>query len=184
MTDKLVSGWVFNTITTLMSGFPLTPQDGSDRLRRRRYEESRPPSLNPKFSGPIFVGSPNEWFNPNAFVLPPAGTYGDLGRGTITGPGLVGYGCLPVQEHEITEKMALQFRAEFFNVLNHANFDTPNLTVFSGSAISPSAGQITATANFVPADSVRTEADLLSELCACHCSGVMLPSQLVMADSA
>jgi hypothetical protein len=41
--------------------------------------------------------------------------------------------------------MALQFRAELFNVLNHTNFDTPNLTVFSGSAISPAAGLITAT---------------------------------------
>jgi hypothetical protein len=40
----------------------------------------------------------------------------------------------------------MQFRAECFNVLNHTNFNTPNLTVFSGTAINPTAGQITATA--------------------------------------
>jgi hypothetical protein len=144
MTDKLVSGWVFNTITTLMSGFPLTPQDGSDRSGDGDTRNPDRPSLNPKFSGPIFVGRPNEWFNPNAFVLPPAGTYGDLGRGTLTGPGLVGMDVSLFKSTSITEKMALQFRAEFFNVLNHTNFDTPNLTVFSGGAISPSAGLITA----------------------------------------
>ena len=146
LTDKLVSGWVFNTITTLMSGFPSTPQDGSDRSGDGDTRNPDRPSLNAKFSGPIFVGRPNEWFNPNAFVLPPAGTYGDLGRGTLTGPGLVGMDVSLFKSTSMTEKMALQFRAEFFNVLNHTNFDTPNLIVFSGSAISPAAGLITSTA--------------------------------------
>ena len=57
--------------------------------------------------------------------------------------------------------MNLQFRAEFFNVLNHANFGTPNATVFSSGAISPSAGLITTHGDDVAADSVRVEADFL-----------------------
>jgi len=144
--DKLVSGWVFNTITTLMSGFPLTPQVGSNRSGDGDTRNPDRPSLNTSFSGPVALGSPNQWFNPNAFALPGAGTYGDLGRGTLTGPGLVGMDVSLFKNTNVTEKIALQFRAEFFNVLNHTNFDTPNLTVFSGGTISPSAGLISATA--------------------------------------
>jgi hypothetical protein len=150
MEDKLVSGWVFNTITTLMSGFPFTPQAGSNVSGDGDTRNPDRPSLNPNFSGPIVRFSPSQWFNPNApvfpFMLPPAGTYGDLGRGTLTGPGLVGMDVSLFKNTNITEKIALQFRAELFNVLNHTNFDTPNPIVFSNGLPSPSAGLITATA--------------------------------------
>ena len=145
---EAVSGWVFNTITTLLSGFPLTPQVGSNISGDGDTRNPDRPSLNPSFSGPIVVGSPNQWFNPNAFVLPAAGTYGNLGRGTLSGPGFVDMDVSLFKNTKLTEKMALQFRAECFNALNHANFDTPNLTVFSGGAISPTAGQISSTANY------------------------------------
>ena len=46
-----------------------------------------------------------------------------------------------------TDEVSAQFRAEFFNVLNHVNFGTPNATVFSGTTYSPSAGLITTTAS-------------------------------------
>ncbi len=146
VTDKLVGGWVFNTITTLMSGFPLTPQAGSNISGDGDTRNPDRPSLNPNFSGPIVEHSPTQWFNPNAFVLPAAGTYGDLGRGTLRGPGLVSMDVSLFKDTKLTEKVLMQFRAECFNVLNHTNFNTPNLTVFSGAALNPTAGQITATA--------------------------------------
>jgi hypothetical protein len=144
--NRLVSGWQFNTIVTLLSGFPFTPQIGSNRSGDGDTRNPDRPSLNPAFSGPVVLGNPNQWFNPDAFVLPIAGTYGNLGRGVYSGPGLADVDVSLFKSTAITERTNLQFRAEFFNVLNHANFGTPNATVFSNGAISPSAGLITSTA--------------------------------------
>jgi hypothetical protein len=78
--------------------------------------------------------------------LPAAGTYGNLGRGTYTGPGLADLDVSLFKNFPVTERISTQFRAEFFNVLNRANFGTPNAIVFSNGAISSSAGLITSTA--------------------------------------
>jgi hypothetical protein len=94
----------------------------------------------------VVSGNPNQWFNPNAFMLPTAGTYGNLGRGVYSGPGLADVDFSLFKSTAITERTHLQFRAEFFNIGNHANFGTPNATVFSNGAISPTAGLITSTA--------------------------------------
>ncbi len=144
--NRLVSGWQFNTIVSLMSGFPFTPQVGSNQSGDGDTRNPDRPSLNPAFAGPIVLGNPNQWYNPNAFVLPAAGTFGNLGRGVFSGPGLAEVDGSLFKTTAITERANLQFRAEVFNVLNHANLGTPNATVFSNGAISPSAGLITATA--------------------------------------
>ena len=139
-------GWQVNAIVSLLSGFPFTPQIGSNRSGDGDTRNPDRPSLNPSFSGPIVTGNPNQWFNPNAFILPTAGTYGNLGRGVFSGPGLADADVSLFKTTRITERTSLQIRAEFFNVLNHANFGTPNATVFSGTSISGSAGVITSTA--------------------------------------
>ena len=59
------------------------------------------------------------------------------------GPGLADLDLSLFKNTRVTEKATLQFRAEVFNVLNHANLGTPNATVFSSGAINPSAGLIT-----------------------------------------
>jgi hypothetical protein len=144
--DALIGGWQLDGIATLLSGFPFTPQIGSNRSGDGDTRNPDRPSLNPAFSGPVVVGNPNQWFNPSAFVLPAPGTYGDLGRGTYTGPGLAALDLSLVKDIAATERMNLQLRSEFFNIFNHTNLGTPNAIVFSGGAISPSAGLITATA--------------------------------------
>jgi hypothetical protein len=140
---KLIEGWQLNGITTLLSGFPFTPIIGSNRSGDGDTRNPDRPSLNPSFSGPIVLGQANQWFNPNAFILPSAGTYGSLGRGVFNGPGLADLDVSLFKTTAISERLRLQFRAEFFNVLNRVNLGTPNATVFSGGAVNASAGLIT-----------------------------------------
>jgi hypothetical protein len=139
-------GWQLNMITTLLSGFPLTPQVGSNRSGDGDTRNPDRPSFNAAFSGPIVEGNPNQWFNPNAFVLPAAGTYGNAGRGILLGPGLADLDLSLFKDLALNERFKLQFRSEFFNALNHANFGTPNAIVFANGVVSSTAGLITSTA--------------------------------------
>ena len=143
--SRMIGGWQINAIATLLSGFPLTPQIGSNRSGDGDTRNPDRPSINSSFTGPVILGTPNQWFNPNAFSLPTPGTYGNLGRGVLTGPGLANVDFSVFKSFPVTEKARLQFRAEFFNVLNHSNFGTPNATVFSNGTISGSAGLVTTT---------------------------------------
>ena len=69
----------------------------------------------------MILGSPNEYFNPNAFVVPAPGTYGNLGRDTLTGPGIANLDFSALKNTSLTERFRLQFRAEFFNIANRTN---------------------------------------------------------------
>jgi hypothetical protein len=143
--NKLIGGWQLSGIATLLSGFPFTPQIGSNRSGDGDTRNPDRPSVG-TVTGPVLLQKPTQWFNPNAFVLPAAGTFGNLGRGTLTGPGLADVDLSLVKNTAVSERTSLQFRAEFFNVLNRANFGTPNAIVFANGVVSSSAGLITATA--------------------------------------
>jgi hypothetical protein len=102
--------------------------------------------VNTAFTGPVIIGSPSEYFNPAAFSAPVPGTYGDAGRDSLTGPGLSSLDFSVARKFAIKERLALQFRAEFFNILNHANFNEPNPVIYtSATALSPTAGVISST---------------------------------------
>jgi hypothetical protein len=149
--NKIIGGWQLNEITTLLSGFPFTPQIGLNRSGDGDTRNPDRPSLNPAFTGPVVTGNPNQWFNPNAFIAPPYGTFGNLGRGTYSGPGLTEVDLSVLKNIAVSERVSLQFRAEFFNLMNHINYASPNQTVFinTGTAtspiysLSPTAGLIT-----------------------------------------
>ncbi|MGH9786927.1 MAG: carboxypeptidase regulatory-like domain-containing protein, partial [Terriglobia bacterium] len=125
--------------------FPFTPMVGSNRSGDGNMRNPDRPSVNPYFQGPVILESPNRWFDPNAFVLPTPGTFGNLGRGVLTGPGLATVDMSLFKTTSLSERTALQFRAEFFNLFNRSNFGAPNAIVFSGGAVSSSAGLITST---------------------------------------
>lgn len=146
--DALAAGWSVSAIETIQSGLPFTPQLGFNPTNNGDSRNPIRPSLNPAFSGPVILGTPNLYFNPAAFVTPVNGTYGNVGRDTLIGPGIVSLDISALKTTNITERVRLQFRAEFFNALNHTNFSTPNPVVFTSAsaAPSPTAGVITATA--------------------------------------
>ena len=154
----LLHGWHLSTIWTMRSGNPLTVFVQTNRSRSQ-WNPSRGPGIGqdrPNFApgyGPdnAVLGRPEQWFDPAAFVLQPAGTFGNTGRGDFIGPNLR---TLDVSLAKLTswERLGnagrLEFRLEAFNVLNRTNFGPPELRVFSGTDGQPplsTFGRITTT---------------------------------------
>jgi hypothetical protein len=144
--NQIIGGWQWNGILTAQSGFPFTPQAGSNRTGNGDSFNPDVVNVNPAFTGKVILGKPNRWYDPNAFLLPAAGTFGNVSRGSFIGPGLVSFDTSLFKTFKVTERWNLQFRAEAFNLLNHANFGSPSPLVFAGTAFSPSAGVITSAA--------------------------------------
>ncbi len=144
--DRLIEGWQWNGGVRLEGGFPFTPIVGANTSGTGDSSNSDVPNWNPNFKGPVILGKPDHWFDPGAFVLPSQGTFGNVARGSLRGPGLFTMDMSLFKRIRISEGLNLQFRTEAFNILNHPNFKFPNEVVFSGSNYSPSAGAITETA--------------------------------------
>jgi len=74
------------------------------------------------------LGTPELWFDPCAFVPQELGTFGNLGRNTVIGPGLSTVDAVVNKHFRLGEDRELQFRSEFFNFFNHVNLAPPNAT--------------------------------------------------------
>ncbi len=118
--SKLIGGWQLNGIGTFLSGFPFTPLVGSSRSGNGDTRIPDRPNVNTAFSGPVILGKPNEWFNPAAFSLPAFGTFGNVGRGSLNGPGLAEVDMSLVKDTVVTERIKMQFRAEVFQRVSTA----------------------------------------------------------------
>ena len=146
--SAMASGWSVNSILTVQSGFPFTPQLSYNPSNNGDTRNPVRPFANPDFTGPVILGKPGQWFNPDAFLAPPpnSGFYGNLGRDTLIGPGLAAWDFSVAKQTTLHERVGLQFRAEIFNLLDRANFNTPNLIVFTPTGVSGTAGAISSTA--------------------------------------
>lgn len=154
---RVVDGWSLSGIASIQSGFPFTPQLGYNPTGNGDSRNPVRPELNPQFHGALYPRTPNQWFNPDAFLAPYPGTFGNAGRDSLIGPGLADLDLSVLKEASIHERLRAQFRVEYFNVANRANFTTPNAIVFSTgptpakpateAALSPTAGVLTATAD-------------------------------------
>ncbi len=148
MTNGLIGGWTANSIVTLQSGFPFTPQLSYNPSNNGDTKNPVRPFVNPSFTGKAIVGKPSA-------VVQSCGISGAAAGQRIlwqSGPRLAyrvrdsPSGTSPCSRTRRShERMRLQLRAEFFNILNHSNFNTPNLVVFTPSGVSPTAGVITST---------------------------------------
>jgi hypothetical protein len=140
------AGWSVSGIVTAQSGFPFTPQLGYNPTGNGDSRNPIRPNWNPSFIGSLYPHKVTEWFNPNAFVQPATGYFGNVSRDSLVGPGLTDFDFSAAKDTPL-EDFHLQLRAGFYNILNHANFRTPNeITYASATSIaSPTGGLITQT---------------------------------------
>jgi hypothetical protein len=135
--DYAVGGWDIGGITNLRTGFPFTvfantnaDLSGFNQFVDRPLAGNTP--LNINYSNPdrVFPTTPCQAAqpagNPCYFSLPGAGNIGNIGRNAFYGPSYVDFDFSLQKNFALTESKRFQFRAEFFNLFNHANFDLPN----------------------------------------------------------
>jgi hypothetical protein len=127
----LGSGWGLNWIASVQSGRPIPIVTANDTTGRY-YFNQRPnvvPGVNPILPN---WNPETGYLNAAAFAQPAQGTFGNLGRDSIFGPGYADLDFSLTKNTQIHERLNMQLRAEFFNILNHPNFALPNGTVNPG----------------------------------------------------
>ena len=144
----ILSGWSLNSILTTTTGNPLSLLLGFDRTnsRVRGGGLADRPDLKPGASNSPVLGGPDRYYDASQFALPPLGYFGNLGRNTLVGPGMATLDFSLAKNTSLrflSESARLQFRAEFFNFLNRANFALPyNRPILSSGAVAARAGTI------------------------------------------
>ncbi len=153
-----MGNWQVTVIEHITSGFPVFVVDsntfstgvgGNGFLNGNANSLIRPnlvAGCNPN-AGPHTL---TEWFNTACFVEPPAGQLGNANRAPVTGPDFVNTDFSVIKQFKLPwENMGLNFRAEFFNLFNHAQFATPDSTTSLATPDIASAGfgKISATVN-------------------------------------
>ena len=137
--NAVVGNWSINPIISWHSGFPLSLYGAGD-------SGTGSPENRPDCNG--WAGSPNQypktvnvqgiqWFDPTAFTNAATGTFGNCpAQGPVIGPGYADADISLQKNFPVTERMKVQFRADFLNALNHPNFNVPNDSVGAGFGIS------------------------------------------------
>ncbi len=166
--NKAISGWTLSAIATLESGFPFSPQLGYNPTGSGDSRNPVRPNVNPAF--PVSGNQASrythgttaqrvaQYFNPAAFSAPAYGTVGNASRDSLTGPGYNNLDLSLAKTTKLSEQARIQFRAEFFNALNHTNLGTPAETVFSSGPTQGTAANQTAAVTLSPTAGVVTSA--------------------------
>ena len=146
----LFGGWQANGIMRRTSGKPFSAAVGFGSNAGLNDTGNTRPNLKPGRSNNPVLGGPDKYFDPTAFEVQTRGFFGNAGAFTLIGPGSVSLDLGLVKELPLGEQRRLQFRTEFFDLLNHPNFVRPNATIqTSRTAVypNPQAGRIADTVN-------------------------------------
>ena len=140
VTNKIIGGWQLNTVIAAQTGFPIDPILGNNASGNGNTVSAPDrPSWNRNFSGNAYPGTPSNWYNKSLFVNPIPGTYGNVGRYSLLGPGLTTVDLSLFKTTAINERLSTEFRAEAFNILNHTNLGLPNPNITTGGVITTTA---------------------------------------------
>ena len=135
----LVGGWQTTGIVNMRTGQP------------QSYTTAVPTALVPLAVTPaspnavagctpvIHARNPDQYFETSCFAPPGARELGNVARNTLIGPGAITWNPALFKEFPVTERMHLQFRTEFFNILNRPNYGPPASSLFSAAG-APTAG--------------------------------------------
>jgi hypothetical protein len=123
-TQRVLGGWQFNLLALAHSGIAYTPMIGVNTSGDSNTTNQRPNVVAGVSSVPSNQSITDFW-NPAAFSIPVKGTFGNAGRGSLTGPDFWNFDTSLFKDIPFSERTKLTFRAEIFNVFNHPNFDTP-----------------------------------------------------------
>ena len=126
-------GWQISGVASVHSNVPFTPVLSFDNAGLQSLVTSERPNLvgNPETgvcANGVRVGSPSCWFNPNAFVVPGPGQFGNAGRNILRGPGFAQFDAALQKNFQLTEGTKITFGAEAYNLFNHPNFAVPSNT--------------------------------------------------------
>jgi hypothetical protein len=128
--QRLTGGWALSGITTFAKGEPVQLMETDDNSLSGTFDDTIDiPSYNPG-NGPLFINknprSGQPYFNPNYFTTEPLGQVGNAMRRYFVGPGINNFDLALLKDTRIAESVQAQFRAEAFNIFNHAQFNNPS----------------------------------------------------------
>jgi len=131
--NQFAKGWQLSAIFQAQSGNPFNIVTGDSTVNGVAN------TLRPDVTGPIkILGSVERWFDTSVFTAVPR--FGNLGRNVVIGPGFNNTDFSVTKNTKLSERLRAQFRVEFFDVFNHANFGRPGNVVGT-----PAFGRITST---------------------------------------
>lgn len=127
----ILGGWQLNSLLTFYTGAPFTVRSGQNTSGTGENNDRAQLVGDPFANVPANTGTTYYWFNRAAFALPAAGTYGNLGRNALRGPGVTQVDLSVFKDNIITERVKLQLRFDMFNVFNSLVLAPPTANVSS-----------------------------------------------------